>query len=441
VLDFDQVIADPNNPHQQNPAYDGDGTHLNVAGRIAEGNYVAQSTAGNTQGHPNIWKFRAPIPYQPILGLNPSNGMDFSPDAQREVGTYIILPSIGTLASSKYRFFFSSALLSVTPAPLQVSANNKTVTYGSPLPGLDGTLTGALPADNITAAYSTSATSSSLPGSYPITPALVDPKNRLSNYIVAQTSGILTIVPPPPPPTIGRVAPAYTAAGGPGFTLTLTGSGFPSDSVVHWAGNALAAQFVSSTSLSAQVPASAIAKNGTADITVQGSQAGEGSSNLLLFEIDSNAGTGYSPVFATLTATVPPGSSAAYPVTLPLMATNVSVSCLNLPVGATCSYSSVAAVVTVTTSSSTPAGNYQIVVVFTETLPQAPSALVAFPVFLIPLAGIGRQRRPRHIALLALLLLATMFIGASGCGGTSGAPPPPSQQQVTSSGTVTLNVQ
>src|SRR5258708_559739 len=110
VLDFDKVITDLNNPRQQNLAYLGDGTHLNLAGRIAEGNYVARSFEGNTAGYPGIWNFHSPIPYQPVLGSNPSNGMDFSPGAQRESGTYIVLPSAGTLSSSQYKFSFKSPL-------------------------------------------------------------------------------------------------------------------------------------------------------------------------------------------------------------------------------------------------------------------------------------------------------------------------------------------
>ena len=145
VLDFDSVYADPANPRRQNPAYADDGTHLNLAGRIAEGTYVARSVAGNALGYPDIWNFNEPIPYQAVLAQSPSNGMDFKAGAQREVGSYIILPSAGTLNSNNYQFSFRSNVLSVTPAPLSVSGNDKSINFGDPIPNLDGTISGTLP--------------------------------------------------------------------------------------------------------------------------------------------------------------------------------------------------------------------------------------------------------------------------------------------------------
>jgi hypothetical protein len=82
-----------------------------------------------------------------------------------------------------------------------------------------------------------------------------------------------------------------------------------------------------------------------------------------------------------------PGSTATYPVILPSSATDVTVNCLNLPVGASCSYSAASSTVTITTSSATPAGTYAITIVFTETLPEVASALLLFPTLLLPLFG------------------------------------------------------
>jgi len=439
VLDFDKVNADPANLRQQNPAYFDDGTHLNLAGRIAEGNYVAQSISGNAQGYPGIWKFHAPIPYQPVPGLNPSNGMDFSPGPQREAGNYIILPSAGTLASSTYKFAFSSALLAVTPASLAVGANTKTITFGEPLPVLDGSLSGALPADNISATYSTSATGASLPGTYPVVPALADPKNRLPNYSITQMSGTLTIL---APPVAGSLSPPYAAAGSAGFTLAVKGSGFTSDSVVHWSGSALATQFVSSSNLSAQVPGTDVAHSGIAAITVQSTVSAFVASNTLQFGIDSNAVASNGPTFTPSTAAVTPGSAATYPVTLPPTATNVTVACLNLPAGVACSYSPNSGAVTIATSSSTLKGSYQIVVVFTETLPGA-SVLAVFPIFLLPFAEARRRWRARWLVVGLTMVVAAGLV-LSGCGGASqpgSSLPTASSHQVTSSGAVMLNVQ
>jgi len=418
----------------------GDGTHLNLTGRIAEGKYVAQSIAGNSFGYPNIWDFQSPTPYRPVLGQNPSNGMDFSADVQREVGTYVVLPSLGTLASAKYVFSFASALLSVAPAWLQLTANDKTMTAGDTLPVFDGSMSGALPADGVSARYLTSATSTSAVGRYSIVPMLVDPKNRLPNYSVSLNSGTLTVV---PRPAITALSPPFVSAGTGGFAIAVSGTDLAANSVVYWGGTALATQFVSSTSLSAQVPVPQIASTGIASITVRTSQNSVISSNAVQFEIDSKDAAPYAPTFAASTASVQAGAVATYPVSFPSTATNISAACLNLPVGGTCTYSSGMKAVTVSTSALSPVGTYQIVVVFTETVPGAASALLLFPVLFVPLGGKRKRKYVRMAALVTLLiagLAAAMAFGGCSAGSNPAPPFQPQTHQITSSGTVLLNV-
>jgi hypothetical protein len=63
---------------------------------------------------------------------------------------------------------------------------------GQPNPSLTGVITGALPADSITASYTTTATMSSAAGSYPIVPT-VSANPKLSNYTVSTVNGTLTV--------------------------------------------------------------------------------------------------------------------------------------------------------------------------------------------------------------------------------------------------------
>jgi uncharacterized protein (TIGR03437 family) len=79
---------------------------------------------------------------------------------------------------------------------------------------------------------------------------------------LVQTFSIL-----PAPPSISGLAPASVPAGS-GFTLTVTGSGFYSGSVVQWNHSPLATSFISSTQLSVQVPASLVQSPGSAAISV-----------------------------------------------------------------------------------------------------------------------------------------------------------------------------
>jgi len=93
--------------------------------------------------------------------------------------------------------------------------------------------------------------------------------------------------PPPTPSAVPFVnqplTPDTAAPGGAGFTLTVTGSGFVSESVVNWNGSPLTTTFVSSTQLTASISAADIATPGTASVTV--SSPGGGSSNVLFFPV------------------------------------------------------------------------------------------------------------------------------------------------------------
>jgi hypothetical protein len=262
----------------------------------------------------------------------------------------------------------------------------------------------------------------------------------------AVASAAYTInLPANPTPVLSSLSPPFVAEGSAGFTLTVNGSGFVSGSTVYWGSTALTTTFGSATELTAPVTAAAVATAGTTSITVQTPAPGGGTSNALQFEVDSaSSGSVTPPSFTTVTATVAPGSTASYPVTLPSTATAVSVSCLNLPSGATCSYSASTGAVTIATSATTPAGTYVITVVFAETLPGASSAWLLFPLLLLPLAAARRRWRAAGFGLMASLVLLLMVVATmGGCGGgsSSTSTPPPQTHQVTSSGAVTLTVQ
>ena len=83
--------------------------------------------------------------------------------------------------------------LTVTKAPLTLTANNTNRPYGEANPAFTGVLTGLLLQDNITATFGSAATPASPPGTYPIAPALADPDSRLGNYTITTNLGTLTI--------------------------------------------------------------------------------------------------------------------------------------------------------------------------------------------------------------------------------------------------------
>jgi len=87
----------------------------------------------------------------------------------------------------------SDGALTVTAAPLSVTASNATRAYGTANPVFTGAIAGIQNRDNITVTYATPATRSSPAGTYPIVPSLVDPENKLPNYDITLNSGTLTV--------------------------------------------------------------------------------------------------------------------------------------------------------------------------------------------------------------------------------------------------------
>jgi len=141
-------------------------------------------------------------------------------DTSSPVGNYIITATGAT--DLNYAITHVNGTLGVSAAPLVVTAGNQSKIYGAALPSLTGTLTGVLNGDAITANYTTTATAASDTGSYPITPALADPDNKLSNYSVTLNGGTLTITPAPLLITANGTNRLYGAAN-PAFTASYSG--------------------------------------------------------------------------------------------------------------------------------------------------------------------------------------------------------------------------
>jgi hypothetical protein len=111
------------------------------------------------------------------------------------VGTYAITPDLADPNGKldNYLVSMTNGTLTVTPAPLTVTANNASRPYGAANPAFSGTIAGIQNGDNISATYTTTATISSPAGTYPIVPSLVDPGNKLPNYNVTLNNGTLTV--------------------------------------------------------------------------------------------------------------------------------------------------------------------------------------------------------------------------------------------------------
>jgi lysophospholipase L1-like esterase len=123
------------------------------------------------------------------------------------VGTFTYAPTAGKVLNAgtntltavfvpvgtNYSTVTNTVSLTVLPAALTVTANstNRNVNTGNP--AFTGSIIGIQNSDNITATYSTIATTNSPAGTYPIVPSLIDPGGRLVNYTVTTNNGILTV--------------------------------------------------------------------------------------------------------------------------------------------------------------------------------------------------------------------------------------------------------
>ena len=112
--------------------------------------------------------------------------------AKSDVGTYTVKQTGAT--AQNYVFEYEDGTLTVNKAQLTMTANNKTMTYGSNVPTLDAAYTGlknneSQPAWNTAPQITTTATKTSKVGNYPITISGADARN----YELTVNSGILTV--------------------------------------------------------------------------------------------------------------------------------------------------------------------------------------------------------------------------------------------------------
>jgi hypothetical protein len=141
-----------------------------------------------------------------------------APNSGLAVGTYTV--NFSYSGDGNYSSAAGTVTLTVTPAPLAVNINNATREYGAPNPTFTGTLIGVVPGETVLVSYSTAATILSPVGNYPIianlTPAGI---TDLSNYVITNTPGTLTITQTPLTITVADASRQYGQPN-PQFTST-----------------------------------------------------------------------------------------------------------------------------------------------------------------------------------------------------------------------------
>lgn len=108
-----------------------------------------------------------------------------------------------------------------------------------------------------------------------------------ANFSPSGSTAASQVILPAPPPTIAMLSPASAVAGGAGFTLTVSGTGFVGGATVNFNGAAKATTFVSSSGLTATITSADIVAAGSVNVTVTNPAPATGTSAPQSFTINN----------------------------------------------------------------------------------------------------------------------------------------------------------
>lgn len=156
---------------------------------------------------------------QPVI-LGASGACRLSGNSVTTTGVGTCTVTANVLAAPGFAPASATQSIPVAPAPLQVSADNKSIVAGNPLPTFTASYSGFVNGDGPgviqgTLVFTTTATSTSPAGAYPITVSGI----TAANYTITFISGTLTVTNPPGGGGGGAPAP------GTGTTITGTSPG------------------------------------------------------------------------------------------------------------------------------------------------------------------------------------------------------------------------
>ncbi len=140
-----------------------------------------------------------PFEYTSAVTLNGTPFITCAADATSAPGTYPIVISQGTVTNEHVTYV--NGTLTVTKAPLTMTANSYTIKEGDAMPTFDAVFTGLKNSESesvVNPVFSCIATDSNTPGTYPITVTASS-----DNYDITTVAGTLTILPAKMSITIG----------------------------------------------------------------------------------------------------------------------------------------------------------------------------------------------------------------------------------------------
>jgi hypothetical protein len=353
-----------------------------------------------------------------------------SATATSAVGGYAIVPNVTGSDLANYTVNPVNGTLTVTPAALTITANNASRPFGATNPAFSGAVNGAVNGDSFTESFSTTATSASPVGSYPIVPSVTGAD--IANYTVTPVNGTLTVNQAGSVTTLLTSNAAANAGTPVTFTATATSAttGTPTGQIQFLDG----ATPLGSGTLNPQGVAaftSSSLPGGTHNVTAVygGDSDFTGSTSPAVIENIMDFTEAASPSSASIKA----GGSATFTLTVtPLGGFNgtVSWSCSQLPAEAQCTFApqsvtpnGAAATTTLTITTTAPSAARAPSPMRRNTFPLYAS--LAGAMGMIWLAASGRKRgsvkRSLLMVLLTLCVLA-ILVSCGGGGGSMGSP-------------------
>jgi len=352
-------------------------------------------------------------------------------------GPYAISANLSPSAIlANYNVTYNTANFSISKAALTATANNASMSYDGALPTLTGTLTGVIAGDAITSSFITTATAASPAGTYPITPQLSDPGNKLSNYATVLVNGTLTVSTDATTTTLQSSAPIILTQSNVTFTAKVTSSaGTPAGQVSFMDGSVGLGTITldntgtaTLTTATLSVGPHTITAVYAGNVDYVGSTSGAVTETVQDFSFSINGST-----TTVLSATVLPGNSAVYtlqlsPTSGSVFASAVVLTLTGMPAGASYTIS----------PSTIPAGSGAVTVTITvntaksQASATAPNGPSGFPkplllAVLLPMFGMRKMRRALRLQMLPSMLIllgVLMATGMSACGGGTSLPAP-----------------
>jgi sugar lactone lactonase YvrE len=356
------------------------------------------------------------------------------------IGSYAIVPTPLGPALADYTVKVQQGTLKVTNAPLKVTAQSVSRSYGAANPQLTGQMQGVVNGDTLLVTFSTQADARTHPGTYPIHASVSGA--ALGNYAVVATDGALTVEMLPTSTTLtrsdagaGGVQTLQAQVGASGGMMPAGATG-PSGNVRFYAGKTMLAEV---PLLQGAASWSGVVSGAGQTLTVvyQGDVDWQPSASAGMQLPPDTTGFWIKPVGDTTQLKLEAGQQAVYPLQVGpgvsgLYPGIVTFSVEGLPAGATATFSPAQLAATSGIRN----------VTLSVTVPPATSATVASSVLsggtsgrgglgagevllallLLPVAGARRLRTwGRGMKGMCLLLAASAaMLGMTGCGVTMG---------------------